>query len=101
MVRRMIAEKAKAFFKELNHVNLNGVVGATHAKQKILDEQYEKMIDETLGWKKGECYSDFNIRITFNTFLRPDDSRLDSPNSPGPKNKEKPKEKIEEAKEEE
>lgn len=46
MVRRTIAEKAKAFWKELKDVSLSAVVGATAAKQKILDEHFEKLIDE-------------------------------------------------------
>ena len=80
IVRKHIAEKAKAFWKELKDVSVNAVLGTTAAKQKILENNFEKVVDVTLGWKKGEQYEDQNLKITFNTFLLPDDRRLDSPN---------------------
>ena len=59
---------------------MNAVLGTTAAKQKILENTFDKVVDVTLGWKKGEQYEDQNLKITFNTFLLPDDRRLDSPN---------------------
>ena len=80
-MRKHIAEKAKAFWKELKDVSIHAVLGATAAKQKILENTFDRVVDVTLGWKKGEQYEDQNLRITFNTFLLPDDKRLDSPNA--------------------
>lgn len=80
IVRKHITEKAKAFWKELKDVSVQAVLGTTAAKSKILDSNFEKVVDVTLGWKKGEQYEDQNLKITFNTFLLPDDRRLDSPN---------------------
>ena len=57
-MRKHIAEKAKAFWKELKDVSVQAVLGTTAAKSKILDSNFEKVVDVTLGWKKGEQYED-------------------------------------------
>ena len=57
-VRRSITEKAKAHFKELRDVTINAVVGATNYKQKILEDKFDTMVDEKLGWKNGEQYDE-------------------------------------------
>ena len=75
-IRKFIAEKAKAFFPQLKDVSLIGILGATAAKQKILEDQFDRQVDETLGWKSGDQYEDPNVRITFKTFLLKNDKRL-------------------------
>ena len=54
-----------------------GILGASAAKQKILEDQFDKHVDETLDWKSGEQYEDPNVRITFKTFLLKNDKRLE------------------------
>ena len=80
-VRRTIAEKARSFWKELKGESVNAVIGATAHKQRILESKFEELVENELGWKRGEQYEDQNIKITFNTFLLPDDARLVDPNA--------------------
>ena len=45
-IRKAIAEKAKACVKELKEINVMGVVGRTADKQKILETNFNQVIDE-------------------------------------------------------
>ena len=40
-MRKHIAEKAKAFWKELKEVSVQAVLGTTAAKQKILEAKFD------------------------------------------------------------
>ena len=99
-VRKQIAEKAKAYWKELKDVNLAAVIGATAPKQNLLQHRFEQLVENKLGWMKGEQYEDQNLKITFNTFLLQDDARLEDPDEKKSESQPK-KEDIPEAKEEE
>lgn len=76
-VRKFIAEKAKAFFPQFKDISLIGILGASAARQKILEDQFDKHVSETLEWKTGDQYEDPNVRITFKTFLLKNDKRLE------------------------
>ena len=97
-MRKQLAEKAKAHFKELKDINVAAVIGATVPKQNLLQGRFEQLVEHKLGWMKGEQYEDQNLKITFNTFLLQDDARLEDPDE---KKSELKKEDIPEAREEE
>lgn len=76
-LRRHIIEKAKNFWKEGKEMNTNNALGLTAVKQKYIDSAFERHCIERLGYEMGEQVEDQNIRITFKTFLKRDDPRLD------------------------
>ena len=77
MVRKHIIEKAKNFWKEAREVSTNFVLGMTQIKQKALDQKFEDHCITSLGYELGEQYEDQNMRVTFKTFLRHEDPRLE------------------------
>lgn len=77
MVRRQILERAKNFWKEAKDVSSNTVLGMTQLKQVKLDDAFEKSCIAKLGYQLGEQYEDQNMRVTFKTFLKADDPRLE------------------------
>lgn len=77
MVRKAILEKAKTFWKEAKDLNTNYVLGMTSTKQKQLDNKFEEHCIRELGYQLGEQYEDQNMRVTFKTFLKADDPRLE------------------------
>lgn len=76
-VRRQILEKARNYWKEAKEINTNYVLGMTERKQKMLDEKFEEHCIKELGYQLGEQYEDQNMRVTFKTFLKADDPRLE------------------------
>ena len=77
-VRKAILEKAKLFWaKEAKDLNTNYVLGMTSMKQRQLDNRFEEHCIQKLGYQMGEQHEDQNIRVTFKTFLRADDPRLE------------------------
>ena len=76
-LRRHIIEKAKNFWKEGKEMNTNHAVGVTSIKQKYIDAAFERHCIERLGFELGEQVEDQNMRISFKTFLKRDDPRLD------------------------
>ena len=76
-VRRHILEKARNFWKEAKEINTNYVLGMSERKQNQLNEQFEKQCIKELGYELGEQFEDQNMRVTFKTFLKADDPRLE------------------------
>lgn len=76
-VRRHILEKARNFWKEAKEINANYVLGMSERLQKQLDDKFEKQCIKELGYELGEQYEDHNMRVTFKTFLKADDPRLE------------------------
>lgn len=77
MIRKQIIERAKNFWKEAKEVNTNTVLGISQQKQKQLDSRFEDHCIQELGYELGEQYEDQNMRVTFKTFLKADDPRLE------------------------
>ena len=77
MVRKQILEKAKNYWKEAKEVTSNHVLGMTSLKQKQLDSRFEEHCIKELGYELGEQFEDQNMRVTFKTFLKQDDARLE------------------------
>ena len=77
MVRKAILEKAKNVWKEAKDMNTNYVLGMTQVKQKQLDNRFEEHCISELGFQLGEQHEDQNMRVTFKTFLKADDPRLE------------------------
>ena len=77
MVRKAIIDKAKAHWKELAVLNSNHVLGSTSIVQKQMDTKFEEHCIKELGYELGEQYEDQNMRVTFKTFLKHEDPRLD------------------------
>lgn len=75
-LRKHILEKAKAFWKEAKDGNTNYMLGMTMQKQRQLDTRFEEYVLQQLGWQVGEQFEDQNVRLTFNTFLKENDPRL-------------------------
>lgn len=76
-VRKHILEKAKLFWKEAKDANTNYILGMTSQKQRQLDTRFEQHVISRLGWQLGEQFEDQNVRLTFNTFLKENDPRLE------------------------
>jgi len=78
-VRRQILEKARNFadWKEAKEINTNYVLGMTERKQQKLDKMFEEHCIKELGYQLGEQYEDQNMKVTFKTFLKADDPRLE------------------------
>lgn len=76
-VRKQILEKAKNFWKDALALNINQTLGLSALKQKAIDTLFEKNCIDKLGYQLGEQYEDQNMRVTFKTFLKQDDPRLD------------------------
>lgn len=77
MVRKQILERAKNHWKEAKEVVTNHVLGMTSLRQKQLDAKFEEHCIKELGYELGEQFEDQNMRVTFKTFLKADDARLD------------------------
>ena len=79
MVRKQILEKAKnsSSWKDTKEIPTNYVLGMTERKQKQLDQLFEERCIEKEGYELGEQYEDQNMRVTFKTFLKADDPRLE------------------------
>lgn len=75
-VRRHIIEKAKNFWKDGKDMNTNQALGLTSVKQRYIDAAFEKQCIDKLGYELGEQFEDHNMRVTFKTFLKHDDYRL-------------------------
>lgn len=76
-VRRHILAKAANFWKEAKEINSNIVLGMTQRKQRQLDQAFEELCIKELGYQLGEQYEDQNMRVTFKTFLKHEDPRLE------------------------
>ena len=77
MVRKQILERAKNFWKEAKEINTNMVLGMTAQKQRLLDTKFEDHCILELGYQLGEQFEDQNMRVTFKTFLKAEDPRLE------------------------
>ena len=77
MVRRHIIEKAKLFWKEAGQFSTNQILGTSSIKQKQLDARFEEHCIKELGFELGEQYEDQNMRVTFKTFLKHEDPRME------------------------
>ena len=77
MVRKAILEKAKNHWKEAKDVSTNYLLGMTGRTQKQLDTKFEEHCIKELGYELGEQYEDQNMRVTFKTFLKAEDPRLE------------------------
>ncbi len=76
-VRKHIIEKAKNFWKEAIALNTNQTLGLSAIKQKQMDTLFEQNCIGKLGYELGEQYEDQNMRVTFKTFLKHEDQRLE------------------------
>lgn len=77
MIRKHIMEKAKNFWKDAKETSTNMALGVTSMKQKAIDQKFETHCIQELGYELGEQYEDQNMRVTFKTFLKADDPRLE------------------------
>ena len=77
MVRKQLLDKAKNHWKDTKDVPHNHVLGMTSLKQKQLDAKFEEQCIKELGYELGEQFEDQNMRVTFKTFLKQDDARLE------------------------
>ena len=75
-MRRHIIEKAKNFWKDAKDLSTAYAVGLTQMRQKHLDSAFERRCIENYGYELGEQFEDLNMRVTFKTFLKQDDLRL-------------------------
>lgn len=57
-------------------MNTNQALGLTSVKQRYIDAAFEKQCIDKLGYELGEQFEDHNMRVTFKTFLKHDDYRL-------------------------
>jgi len=76
-VRKQILERAKSHWKDAREISSNYVLGMTERRQRQLDSKFEEHCVKELGYELGEQYEDPNLRVTFKTFLKHADPRLD------------------------
>ena len=77
MIRKQILERAKNFFQGIKEIPTNYILGMTERKQKQLDTWFEERLISNQGFELGEQYEDQNMRVTFKTFLKSEDPRLE------------------------
>ena len=53
------------------------MIGMTQKRSQHLDAKFEERCIKDLGYDLGEQYEDLNLRITFKTFLKKEDPRLE------------------------